>query len=158
MCIIVSCSVQSAHSLPVPDKSVPLPSTGATSVHLLVTQWNCLRGEAIMLPLTCLVHCLWLWEEQINMIFWMTCGCVIPPPSCGKRYCFLRGGGFQWQKLRPRPVFYIALLPTHPRVILRHIMIFIIFSSLIFIKRLLLDARSTSQQHHNDIHNDIHNI
>ena len=34
----------------------------------------------------------------------------------------------------PRPVFYIALLPTHPCVILRHIMIFIIL--LIFIKRL----------------------
>ena len=65
------------------------------------------------------------------------------------------------ESYNPRPVFYVALSfyypPTH-RVILCYIMIFIIFSLLIFIKRLLLDARSTSQQRHNDIHNDIHNI
>ena len=95
MCIVhgmLLCTVSSP-SLPVPgvhDKSVSLPSTGATSVHLLVIQWNCLRKEAIMLPLTCLVHCLWLWEEWIIlMTLWKTCGCVISPPSCGRRYCFL---------------------------------------------------------------------
>ena len=60
VCVVV-CSVQSVpHHLlfleyNVHDRSVPLPSTGVTSVHLLVTH---LRRDMVMLPLTCLVNCL----------------------------------------------------------------------------------------------------
>ena len=46
-------------------KSLSLSSTGPTSINLLYTQQNGLRRESIMLPLTCLVHCLSLKVEQI---------------------------------------------------------------------------------------------
>ena len=70
-----------------PSMSIFLPSTGLRS------QMDGFRGEVIMLPLTCLVHYLWLLEDGINtsiLEIRMTCGCVTPcTTKLGNRYCFL---------------------------------------------------------------------
>ena len=100
MSSIYKCS--NIHGVQLWNTSVPLLSTGATSAHLLVTQQNGLRSEAIRLPLTCLVHCLRSLGDWINlMISFMTFGCVIPQLSCGKRYCFL-----SWFCVHKQPIVF----------------------------------------------------
>ena len=70
-------------------------------------------------------------------------------PSKHKKQC---SSGVPVAKIYdPSPVFYIALLPTHP---MRHIMIFIIFCILLINIHKKI-ARPTSQQRYNNIHKNI---